>query len=324
MVLDCLCPWDGNLSLVSWTKVPDKYPVAIFHPEYGVVFSRQHKGRVEFLRTTTMDGSISMRNVTHQDIGLYRCSVQTFPQGPWTKRVQVEDLDEPPEDDEEEEKEDITEPPTPEVTVADVELLAEQNNNLTISCNHKHNGTVYQALLERMPHGQRWGIIGVCKKVEGGLVGEDYSDRGRVNCHDSLDVNLQLTGVAMDDGGFYRCTFNTDAGVQTTTVLLTVVTQGGFSLSLYMMIIYIGAGTAGLVLFIVILILALKHWRQNKREEYRVKLHPSRRQPNIYENIRVCPRMTKKSRNIRLVPVYANLQSVRTHKSRRQLQPCDK
>lgn len=92
MILDCLCPWDGNLSMVSWTKVPDKDPVAVFHPEYGVAFSHHYRERIEFLRTTPMDGSISMRNVTHQDIGVYHCSVQTFPQGPWTRNIQVEDL----------------------------------------------------------------------------------------------------------------------------------------------------------------------------------------------------------------------------------------
>ncbi|XP_040921405.1 CD226 antigen isoform X2 [Toxotes jaculatrix] len=287
MVLNCLCPWDGNLSMVSWTKLPDKNPLAVFHPEYGMAFAYQYRERIEFLRTTPMDGSISMRNVTHQDIGLYHCSVQTFPQGPWTRNIQVEDLDEPPEE------EDFTEPPTPEVIVADIEMVAEQNNNRTMSCNHEHNGTVYQAILEKMPHGQPWGIIGVCKKVEGGLVVEDYSDRGKVSCADSLDVSLHLTGVVLDDGGFYRCTFNTDAGVQTTTILLTVPTSGGFSLSVYMMCIYIGAASAGLVLFTVILVLWLRHRKRNRREEYRVKLHPSQRQqwvkcPDLVEQLLSC------------------------------------
>ncbi|XP_035513532.1 CD226 antigen isoform X3 [Morone saxatilis] len=253
MVLECLCPWYGNLSMVSWTKIPDKDPVAVFHPEYGVAFSYHYRERIEFLRTTPMDGSISMRNVTHRDIGLYHCSVQTFPQGPWTRNIQVEDLDEPPGED------NGIEPPTPEVIEADTELLAERDTNLTITCNHEHNGTIYQVILEKMPHAEPWGIIGVCKKVEGGLVGEDYSDSGRVSCTDSLDVSLHLTGVVPEDGGFYRCTFSTDAGVKTTTVLLTVPPPGGFSLSMYMMYIYIGAGAAGLILLIAIIILAVRH-----------------------------------------------------------------
>lgn len=114
----------------------------------------------------------------------------------------------------------------PESNVADIELVAEQNNNVTISCNHQQNNTVYQVNLERMPHGQPWIIIGVCKKVEGVLVSEDYSDRGMVSCVSSLDVSLHLTDVEQEDGGLYRCRFSTDAGEQTTTVQLTVSTQG--------------------------------------------------------------------------------------------------
>lgn len=128
--------------------------------------------------------------------------------------------DEPPEDDE------TTEPPTPESIVADVELVAEQNNNVTISCNHQHNGTAYQVILERMPHSQPWIIIGVCKEVEGGLVSEDYSNRGMVSCVSSLDMSLHLTDVAQEDSGFYRCRFSMDSGEQITTIQLTVLMPG--------------------------------------------------------------------------------------------------
>lgn len=78
--------------MVSWTKPPKKDPIAIFHPELGMNFSHHYRERIEFLRSTPMDGSISLKNVTHQDIGLYHCSMQTFPQGSWKKSFQVEDL----------------------------------------------------------------------------------------------------------------------------------------------------------------------------------------------------------------------------------------
>lgn len=279
MILDCSCPWEGNLSMVSWTKVPDKDPVAVFHPEYGVAFSYQYRERIEFLRRTPMDGSISMKNVTHQDIGSYHCSVQTFPQGPWTRNIQVEDLDEPPEEDEDED--DFTEAPTPGAFETDTQLVAELNENLTISCDPGRNATVYQVIMEKMVHEQPWSIIGVCKKVEGGLVGEDYSDRGRISCADSLEVSLHLVYVGQEDGGFYRCTFSTDAGTQTTTLTLTVTAPGWFSLSTYMLCIYFGAGAACLVLLVVIIIVAARHRKRNRREEYRVKLHPSQRQVSL-------------------------------------------
>lgn len=127
--------------------------------------------------------------------------------------------DEPPE-------EDPTEPTPTQEAVSNEKLLVEQNSNLTIRCNYQHNGTVNQVILERVLHGQSWTIVGVCKKVEEGLVAEDYSDRGRVSCEDSLDMSLHLTDVTQEDNGFYRCTFNTDAGPQTTTVQLTTVASG--------------------------------------------------------------------------------------------------
>uniref|UniRef100_A0A3Q4FY31 CD226 molecule n=1 Tax=Neolamprologus brichardi TaxID=32507 RepID=A0A3Q4FY31_NEOBR len=242
MVLHCLCPWDGNLSMVSWTKKSEKNPVAVFHPDFGVVLSHRFDGRVEFLKNGPMDGSISIKNVTHQDIGLYECSVQTFPRGPWTQHIQ----------------------PTPtQEAVSNEELLVEQNSNLTIRCNYQHNGTVNQVILERMLHGQSWIIVGVCKKVEEGLVAEDYSDRGRVSCEDSLDMSLHLTDVTQEDNGFYRCTFNTDAGQQTTTVQLTTVASGTKKYHYYLGNLQLSLG------------------KRNKRKEYRVKLHPSQRQVGI-------------------------------------------
>ncbi|KAM9839416.1 CD226 antigen [Aulostomus maculatus] len=319
MVLKCLCPWSGNLTMVSWTKEPEKQQVAVFHPEYGVATPHHYRERIEFLRTTPMDGSISIKNVTHQDIGMYECSVQTFPQGPWTRTVQVEDLDEPPEEEEEEEEEDPTEePPGPEMIKADAELSAEQSYNVTLGCKHKHNGTVHRVIVEWMQHGKPWSTIGVCKTVEGGIVGEDYSDRGRVSCADSLDVSVHLTGVEQEDAGFYRCIFNTDAGMTSTTVLLTVAPPGGFSLSVYMMYIYMGSGLAGLTLLIVILILTVRHGKKSRREEYRVKLHPSHKQVNYYENIHGPARTAKQSREIRNGPTYANLQWVRSQTTFRE------
>lgn len=128
--------------------------------------------------------------------------------------------DEPPEED------NSTEPPTPGVIKADKELVAEEDKNLTISCSYRHSGVVARVVLEKKPHGQPWGPVGACENEEGGLVDEDYSDRGTVSCTHSLDLSLHLTHVAQEDGGFYRCTFSTHEGVRTTTVLVTVPHSG--------------------------------------------------------------------------------------------------
>ncbi|XP_061778051.1 CD226 antigen isoform X2 [Nerophis ophidion] len=273
MLLDCLCPWDANLTMVSWTKDPDPNSIAVFHPEYGVATTYHYRNRIEFLRTTPMDGSITMRNVTHQDIGVYRCSLQTFPQGPWNRIIQVEDLDEPPADEAEE---------NAAVVEAESHLTAAPNNNLTIECSHGHNGTVLQSVVEHMALGHPWVIVGICKRVEGGTLSEDYSERGHVSCEDSLDISLHLTAVAQEDDGFYRCSFSTDAGLKTSTVMVTVPATGGFSLSVYMMFVYLGTATAGLILLtILIIIILLRRRKKSRTEEVRDKLHPSHTQVRV-------------------------------------------
>ncbi len=90
MVLDCLCPWTGQLIMVSWTKKYLSQPVAVYHPQYGSNYEPSYDGRVTFLKSTAMDGSISIMNVTEGDIGQYHCSLQTYPQGSWTKDTFVE------------------------------------------------------------------------------------------------------------------------------------------------------------------------------------------------------------------------------------------
>ncbi|XP_072306828.1 CD226 antigen isoform X3 [Eucyclogobius newberryi] len=310
MVLDCVCPWSGKLSMVSWTKGQDKNPIAVLHPDLGVTFSHQYRERVEFLRKTALDGSIALRNVTHQDIGLYHCSVQTFPQGPWTSSIQVEDLDEPPAEDDEGVVD--SEYSTPEPVETSLELLAELNENLTLSCSGLPNVTVYQVIMEKRAGSRPWFIIAVCKIVNEALLTEDYSERGSIHCAHTLDVSLHLVHVQQEDSGFYRCTFHTETGTHNTTMTLSVSEPaGGISLSVYMFYIYCAAGTAGLLLLIAIIIVVVRHRHNNKRIEYRVKKrYPKHRQPNIYENISVCRRGAKRPRHTRKCPVYTNLQYV--------------
>ncbi|KAM9827779.1 CD226 antigen [Neosynchiropus ocellatus] len=319
MVLDCTCPWKGNLTMVVWTK-ESKETVAVYHPEFGASMKSHYKDRVTFLRTTLMDGSISLTNVTHRDIGSYMCSIQTFPNGPWTKSFEVEDLDEPPEVDDDDdgnavevgEREQATEWPGAEEAQVDMEIAAEEGSNRTLQCDQQRNRSVSQVILERKLSGQ-WKIIGVCKRVDDRIVTEDYSDRGGVVCTERLDVRLHLTGVTSDDAGLYHCISSTAAGVQTTTVHVTVATTGGFSLHLYMMYVYIGIGVAGLVLLIVIIVLTIRHKKKNRREEYRVKEHPFQKQP-FYENLLIVSPAPRTSKHSNKCPIYANINTVRAVK----------
>lgn len=107
------------------------------------------------------------------------------------------------------------------------ELVAEQHSNTTLVCDRQRNDTVHKVTLERRLHdNQPWGLIGACRKIEGGPLAQNYSDRGRLSCTDTLGVSLHLTDVQQQDAGLYRCTWSTDGALQTTITLLKVLPAG--------------------------------------------------------------------------------------------------
>ncbi|XP_042570167.1 CD226 antigen-like isoform X1 [Cyprinus carpio] len=290
MILDCLCPWTGQLIMVSWTKKSLSKPVAVYHPQYGTSFESSYEGRVEFLKTTEMDGSISIMNVTEGDIGQYHCSLQTYPQGSWTKDTFVE-------------RAVIT---SPFSIQPDTKLVVTENDNLTIRCNHVHNGEVYQVSIEKLDAEVGISnIIATCRMLEDDVELSEFNSRGRLNCSDAMEVSLHLTN-------------NTDAGVQSTTILLTTLPAQDFRSLHHMLYVYIGGGLVGVALLMILLLTWLNRMKR-KREEYRIKLHPAKRQRNPYDNGCVYDRMKKGTRSgARDKDIYVNFQIVRAHEKHKQ------
>ncbi|XP_056593819.1 CD226 antigen isoform X2 [Triplophysa dalaica] len=266
MILDCLCPWSGQLTMVSWNKASLSQPVAVYHPQLGTNFAPSYDGRVAFLKTTPMDGSISIMNVSQSDIGQYYCSLQTYPQGSWTKKTFVK-------------KSALNISIQP-----DTELVAAENDNLTIKCDHIQNGEVYHVSIEKLgPEDGRSTIIATCQMHDEGMEMKEFSSRGSLNCSDAMLVSLHLTNIIEEDGGLYRCNFTTDAGVQSTTVLLTTLSAQDLGSFRYILYVYIGAGViGGAFLMGLILLVTWVNRRKKKREEYRIKLHPGKRQQWTY------------------------------------------
>lgn len=129
-------------------------------------------------------------------------------------------VDEPPEEEEQQQHGDSSE--TQDVICVDSELVAEQHSNTTVFCNCKHDNTIHNVTLERMPHdNQPWGVIGVCSRIKGGSVAQNYSDRGRLTCTTPL-MSTYTWRVQQQDAGLYRCTWSTDGVLQTTNMLLRV------------------------------------------------------------------------------------------------------
>ncbi|XP_056593818.1 CD226 antigen isoform X1 [Triplophysa dalaica] len=306
MILDCLCPWSGQLTMVSWNKASLSQPVAVYHPQLGTNFAPSYDGRVAFLKTTPMDGSISIMNVSQSDIGQYYCSLQTYPQGSWTKKTFVK-------------KSALNISIQP-----DTELVAAENDNLTIKCDHIQNGEVYHVSIEKLgPEDGRSTIIATCQMHDEGMEMKEFSSRGSLNCSDAMLVSLHLTNIIEEDGGLYRCNFTTDAGVQSTTVLLTTLSAQDLGSFRYILYVYIGAGViGGAFLMGLILLVTWVNRRKKKREEYRIKLHPGKRQQrNHYERACVYDRMKKGTRiGARDKEIYVNLHIVRAHEKQKRKQ----
>ncbi|XP_036414758.1 CD226 antigen isoform X2 [Colossoma macropomum] len=265
MMLDCLCPWTGRLSMVSWTKQPDQKPLAIYHPEFGVNFGAPYEGRVEFVKASSMDGSIIITNVTEEDLGLYRCSLQTFPQGSWTKDTLVEN------------KLVIS---TTSSAHPHTELIVPESENLTIICK-AHAGAVSEVSIEKLWSGQEGStVLAVCKALADNVGVTEFADRIGVNCTDDLEMSVHLNDVMEKDGGLYRCNFSMATGTQDTSlIVLTTIPNRGLRNLHNMMYIYVGGGVAGAFVLMsgVLLLTWLSRRRRRRREEYRIQLHPAKR-----------------------------------------------
>ncbi|XP_050954190.1 CD226 antigen isoform X2 [Labeo rohita] len=303
MILDCLCPWTGQLIMVSWTKKTLSQPLAVYHPQYGTNYESSYDGRVTFLKTTAMDGSISIMNVTEADIGQYHCSLQSYPQGSWTKDTFVE-------------KAAIT---TTFSVQSDTKLVAAENDNLTITCDLVHNGDIYKVSIEKVDAEMGTSnIIATCQMLEDGVELNEFNSRGQLNCSDAMEVSLHLTNIIQEDGGLYRCNFSTDAGVHSTTVFLTTLPAQDFRGLHYMLYVYIGGGLVGVALLMILLLTWLNRMKR-KRQDYRIKLHPAKRQRNTYEHGCVYDRMKKGTRSgARDKDIYVNFQIVKAHEKHKQ------
>lgn len=110
----------------------------------------------------------------------------------------------------------------------DTKLVVAENDNLTIKCDLVHNGEVLQVSIEKLNAEEgSSNIIATCQMLSEGVELNEFYSRGRVNCSDAMEVSLHLTNIIKEDGGLYRCNFSTDAGVQSTTVLLTTLPSQG-------------------------------------------------------------------------------------------------
>ncbi|RXM97154.1 Rotatin [Acipenser ruthenus] len=209
LTLKCECPWSGNLSQINWERKSDskKELVAVYHKQHGLKLFNKYEGRIVFLNSSSMDGSITIINASAEDLGLYQCSIQTFPKGSWIKHLLVENSD----------GFDNRKPDSYE--------LVEKGHHFMLRCHYFLNGTVYRVTIERIGEKHK-DTIALCSFPDGKIIGPDYEERTLVNCSRALNINLLLMNISINDEGVYQCHFSTDRGNHTTTISLSVRKDG--------------------------------------------------------------------------------------------------
>ncbi|KAK6490341.1 CD226 antigen-like [Huso huso] len=293
LTLKCECPWSGNLSQINWERKSDskKELVAVYHKQHGLKLFNKYEGRIVFLNSSSMDGSITIINASAEDLGLYQCSIQTFPKGSWTKHLLVENSD----------GFDNRKP--------DSDELVEKGHHFMLRCHYFLNGTVYRVTIERIGEKHK-DTIALCSFPDGKIIGPDYEERTLVNCSRALNINLLLMNISINDEGVYQCHFSTDRGNHTTTISLSVRKE--INEFMKIILIYVGAGAGGLVVFtvtIIAIVVVCQKRRRKKRMRNRAKLDvPKRRQINNYEHAAVYDRMTKPPSRQNKEDIYVNFQ----------------
>lgn len=89
--LECIYPKKAVIIQTSWMKfnVTHKENIAVLHPIYGVHIEDKYNGRIYFENSSREDKSLSFIKSTLEDVGLYFCSIVTYPDGIWEKVIEI-------------------------------------------------------------------------------------------------------------------------------------------------------------------------------------------------------------------------------------------
>nr|XP_009671627.1 PREDICTED: CD226 antigen [Struthio camelus australis] len=190
MTLDCVYPKKAMVIQTSWLKSNTTHTknIAVLHPDYGIHIEDNYRGRIHFKNDSREDNSLFFIKSTLEDVGLYFCSIQTYPDGIWEKVIKV-------------------------IQPADAfEVPEKQNNpvfrepggNVTLSCPYKIGGSVQQVVWERIK-ADRIDSIVLCNSLGQKNFGSDFEERTLVDCAPEASSMIVVQNITASDTAIYRC-----------------------------------------------------------------------------------------------------------------------
>ncbi|KAM6373422.1 LOW QUALITY PROTEIN: CD226 antigen [Alca torda] len=230
--LECIYPKDGVIIQTSWMKfnVTHKENIAVLHPIYGVHIEDKYNGRIYFENASREDKSLSFIKSTLEDVGLYFCSIVTYPDG-MGKVIE------------------IIQPDAFEVSEKqDNHVFTKPGGNVAFTCPYKIGDSVQQVLWERIKADQV-DIIVLCHSSGKQRFGSDFKERTLVDCSDQANSMIVIQNITDSDFATYRCV----ATGRNKTYVMSFTVSATWDRKLF--IIYIAGGISAAVLLLVFLLI---------------------------------------------------------------------
>ncbi|NXC75116.1 CD226 protein, partial [Anhinga anhinga] len=195
--LECIYPNKATIIQTSWMKlnVTHKENIAILHPIYGIHIEEKYNGRIYFENASREDKSLSFIKSALEDVGLYFCSIVTYPDGVWEKIIEI-------------------------VFVVffvffstdAFEISEKQNNpvftkpggNVAFTCPYKIGDSVQQVMWERIKADQVDTIV-LCNSSGKRSFGSDFKERTLAHCSDQANSMIIIQNITASDFATYRC-----------------------------------------------------------------------------------------------------------------------
>ncbi|XP_069816222.1 CD226 antigen isoform X2 [Dendropsophus ebraccatus] len=205
ITLDCSYSGKETAMQIHWSKVNGSSEEKIFtmHQSYGKYISQKYMSRLSFVAENSASNvSITLKETSEADIGIYVCYLVLFPTGTMKKVIAVQADDFGP-------------------IVPSSHQNFKENSNITLNFLYTSLGDVKKVIIQRFTNG-KIDLVASCEHSRYGRnhlsYGFDFINRSFVNCSDIQNVTVKIHQASITDEGLYQCHFWSDEKNQTISI----------------------------------------------------------------------------------------------------------
>ncbi|KAM9302549.1 LOW QUALITY PROTEIN: CD226 antigen [Morus bassanus] len=242
--LECIYPNKATIIQTSMKlNVTHKENIAVLHPIYGIHIEEKYNGRIFFENASREDKSLSFIKSTLEDVGLYCCSIVTYPDGVWEKVIEIVQLD----------AFEVSEKQSNPV-------FTKPGGNVVFTCPYKIGDSVQQVMWERIKADQVDTIV-LCSSSGKQSFGSDFKERTLVDCSDQANSMIIIQNITASDFATYRCV----ATGRNKTYVMSFTVAATWDPKLFIICIAGGISTAVLLLIFLLIFCITTAYRKKKK-----------------------------------------------------------